>query len=47
MVKGLKMALYDSLDKAPSGVQESLKSSHFTPKGAIQVFEAENPEEFY
>jgi len=24
-----------------------LKSSNFTPKGAIQVFEAENPEEFY
>ncbi|KGI33454.1 Surface protein, anchor region [Streptococcus pneumoniae] len=47
VVKGLKMALYDSLDKAPSGVQEALKSSHFTPKGAIQVFEAENPEEFY
>ena len=47
VVKGLKMALYDSLDKAPSSVQEALKSSHFTPKGAIQVFEAENPEEFY
>ena len=46
-VKGLKMALYESLDKAPSGIQEALKSSHFTPKGAIQVFEAENPEEFY
>ncbi|EGP67772.1 LPXTG cell wall anchor domain-containing protein, partial [Streptococcus mitis] len=40
-------ALYESLDKAPSGVQEALKSSNFTPKGAIQVFEAENPEEFY
>ena len=47
VVKGLKMALYESLDKAPSGVQEALKSSNFTPKGAIQVFEAENPEEFY
>ena len=47
VVKGLKMALYESLGKAPSGVQEALKSSHFTPKGAIQVFEAENPEEFY
>ena len=47
VVKGLKMALYESLEKAPSGVQESLKSSNFTPKGAIQVFEAENPEEFY
>ena len=47
VVKGLKMALYESLDKAPSGVQEALKSRNFTPKGAIQVFEAENPEEFY
>ena len=47
VVKGLKMALYESLEKAPSSVQEALKSSNFTPKGAIQVFEAENPEEFY
>lgn len=47
VVKGLKMALYESLDKAPTGVQEALKSRNFTPKGAIQVFEAENPEEFY
>ena len=47
VVKGLKMALYESLEKAPSGVQEALKSSNFIPKGAIQVFEAENPEEFY
>ena len=47
VVKGLKMALYESLDKAPTGVQEAMKSSNFTPKGAIQVFEAENPEEFY
>lgn len=47
VVKGLKMALYESLDKAPTGVQEAMKSRNFTPKGAIQVFEAENPEEFY
>ena len=47
VVKGLKMALYEILDKAPTGVQEALKSRNFTPKGAIQVFEAENPEEFY
>ena len=47
VVKGLKKAIYESLEKAPSGVQEALKSSNFTPKGAIQVFEAENPEEFY
>ena len=47
VVKGLKMALYESLSKAPSGVKEALKSSNFTPKGAIQVFEAENQEEYY
>lgn len=47
VVKGLKMALYESLAKAPSGVQEALKSNHITPKGAVQVFEAENPKEFY
>ncbi|CJY57607.1 agglutinin receptor [Streptococcus pseudopneumoniae] len=47
VVKGLKMALYESLAKAPSGVQEAMKFRNFTPKGAIQVFEAENPEEFY
>ena len=47
VIKGLKMALYESLDKAPTGVQEAMKSRNFTPKGAIQVFEAENPEEFY
>lgn len=47
VVKGLKMALYESLAKAPTGVQEAMKSRNFTPKGAIQVFEAENPEEFY
>ena len=47
VVKGLKMAIYESLAKAPSGVQEAMKARNFTPKGAIQVFEAENPEEFY
>ena len=47
VVKGLKKAIYESLAKAPLGVQEALKSSHFTPKGSIQVFEAENQEEYY
>lgn len=47
VVKGLRATIYESLDKAPVGVQESLKKQGFTPKGAIQVFEAENPEEFY
>ena len=47
VVKGLRATIYESLDKAPIGVQESLKKQGFIPKGAIQVFEAENPEEFY
>ena len=47
VVKGLRATIYESLDKAPVGVQESLKKQGFIPKGAIQVFEAENPEEFY
>ena len=47
VVKGLRATIYESLDKAPVGVQESLKEQGFIPKGTIQVFEAENPEEFY
>lgn len=47
VVKGLRATIYESLDKAPVGVQESLKEQGFIPKGAIQVFEAENQEEFY
>ena len=47
VVKGLRATIYESLDKAPVGVQKSLKEQGFIPKGAIQVFEAENPEEFY
>ena len=31
----------------PKGVQESLKSAGYTPKGVIQVLTAENPTEFY
>ena len=42
VVKGLKMALYEEFQIRHHQVQEALKSSNFTPKGAIQVFEAEN-----
>lgn len=47
VVKGLRATIYGSLDKAPVGVQESLKKQGFIPKGAIQVFKAENQEEYY
>ena len=44
---GLKSKVYKSFADAPKGVQESLKSAGYTPKGAIQVLTAENPTEFY
>ena len=47
VVTGLKSKVYKSLADAPKGIQESLKSAGYTPKGAIQVLTAENPTEFY
>ena len=47
LVTGLKSKIYKTLADAPKGVQESLKSAGYTPKGAIQVLTAENPTEFY
>ena len=47
LVTGLKSTVYKTLTDAPKGVQESLKSAGYTPKGAIQVLTAENPTEFY
>ena len=47
VVTGLKSKVYKTLADASKGVQESLKSAGYTPKGAIQVLTAENPTEFY
>ena len=47
VVTGLKSKVYKTLADVPKGVQESLKSAGYTPKGAIQVLTAENPTEFY
>ena len=47
LVTGLKSTIYKTLSDAPKGVQESLKSAGYTPKGSIQVLTAENPTEFY
>ena len=47
VVTGLKSTVYKTLTDAPKGVQESLKSAGYTPKGSIQVLTAENPTEFY
>lgn len=46
-VKGLKYTIYESIEKAPEVVRNALIERGFKPKGAFQVWEAENPEEFY
>lgn len=46
-VKGLKYAIYESMAKAPEVVRNALTARGFKPKGSFQVWEAENPEEYY
>jgi adhesin isopeptide-forming family sspB-C2 type protein/LPXTG-motif cell wall-anchored protein len=46
-VKGLKYAIYESVEKAPEVVRNALITRGFNPKGAFQVWEAENQEEYY
>lgn len=46
-VKGLSVKVYASLSEAPKVVQEAMASQHFVPKGAIQVFSADDPQTFY
>ena len=46
-VKGLKYSVYESIEKAPEVVRKALAERGFKPKGAFQVWEAENPEEYY
>ena len=47
LVKGLSVTTYHSLSEAPQAIQEAMTSRGFKPKGAIQVFSADNPNEFY
>ena len=46
-VKGLKYHVYESIEKAPEVLRNALTERGFKPKGAFQVWEAENPAEFY
>ena len=46
-VKGLKYAIYESMAKAPEVVRNALTARGFNPKGSFQVWEAENPAEYY
>lgn len=47
LVSGISVQQFDSLEAAPKKVQELLKKSNITVKGAFQLFSADNPAEFY
>lgn len=46
-VKGISVTSYESLEKATKEVKEMLNKAGIIPKGAFQLFTADNPEEFY
>lgn len=46
-VKGLSSKIYSNLSEAPAAVQEAFKAKNKEPKGAIQVFSADDPEAFF
>ena len=47
VVKGIRVTKYDNLEQASSEIKAILSKNNITPKGAFQVFSAENPTEFY
>lgn len=46
-VKGLSSKIYSNLKEAPESVREAFKAKNKEPKGAIQVFSADDPEAFF
>ena len=46
-VTGITVKTYTSLSEAPQPLQEALAKRKITPKGAFQVFMAEDPQTFY
>ncbi|MGT2909371.1 antigen I/II family LPXTG-anchored adhesin, partial [Streptococcus dentapri] len=46
-VTGLSVADYTSLETAPASVQTALKNAGIAPKGAFQIFTADDPQAFY
>ena len=46
-VKGLSSKIYTNLKEAPESVREAFKAKNKEPKGAIQVFSADDPEAFF
>ena len=47
VVNGIRVIKYDNLEQASSEIKAILSKNNITPKGAFQVFSAENPTEFY
>ena len=47
VVNGIRVIKYDNLEQASSEIKAILSKNNITPKGAFQVFSAENPIEFY
>ena len=47
VVNGIRVTKYDNLEQASSEIKAILSKNNITPKGAFQVFSAENPIEFY
>nr|WP_165210048.1 antigen I/II family LPXTG-anchored adhesin [Streptococcus sp. ZJ373] len=46
-VTGISVTDYASLEAAPETVREMLQKANITPKGAFQLFTADNPQAFY
>jgi len=46
-VKGLSSKIYSNLKEAPESVREAFNAKNKEPKGAIQVFSADDPEAFF
>ena len=47
VVNGIRVTKYDNLEQVSSEIKAILSKNNITPKGAFQVFSAENPTEFY
>ena len=47
VVNGIRVTKYDNLEQASNEVKAILSKNNIIPKGAFQVFSAENPTEFY
>lgn len=46
-VKGITATVFNSLAEAPENVRKAFEKSTYKPNGRIQVFSADNPEDFY